>query len=88
MPARIAYRASDGRALVYRPGESVTVDGESLDPRSWPRHASPFLAGDRAAWRFALDGVEHRFAPLAENRPPEEGRGRPAPPAPTEERQR
>lgn len=86
-PTRIAYRATDGRTLVYRPGESVTVDGEALDPRSWPRHASPFLAGEQAAWRFALDDFEHRFAPLAENRRPHEDRRRPPPPAATEGRQ-
>jgi hypothetical protein len=82
-PTRLAYRANDGRRLVYRPGRSVIVDGEALDPRSWPRHASPFLAGDRAAWRFALDDFEHRFAPLVENRRPREERRGVAPPPPT-----
>jgi hypothetical protein len=69
-PVRLAYRAGDGRRLEYRPGRSLAVDGEPLEPRAWPRHASPFLAGDDGAWRFALDGFEHRFAPLAENRRP------------------
>jgi hypothetical protein len=67
-PTRLAYRAGDGRRLVYHPGGAASVDGEPLDPRSWPRHASPFLAGDGIAWRFVLDDFEHRFAPLAENR--------------------
>jgi hypothetical protein len=80
-PTRLAYRARDGRRLVFLPGRSLTVDGEAVDARSWPRHASPFLAGEGAAWRFALDGFEHRFAPLAENRRPEDGPRRPAPAA-------
>jgi hypothetical protein len=80
-PTRLAYRATDGRRLVYLPGESVTVDGERLDPRAWPRHASPFLAGESAAWRFALDDFEHRFAPLTENRRPRQEQRR-EPPAP------
>lgn len=81
-PVRLAYRAADGRRLEYRPGHSLAVDGEPLDPRAWPRHASPFLAGDDGAWRFALAGFEHRFAPLAENRrPAAERRPQASPPA-------
>jgi hypothetical protein len=87
-PTRLSYRATDGRRLVYVPGESVTVDGEALDPRAWPRHASPFLAGEAAAWRFALGDFEHRFAPLTENRRPAEERRAPPPPAAAEGRPR
>jgi hypothetical protein len=81
-PTLLSYRAGDGHRLAYRPGRSLSVDGEPVDARSWPRHASPFLAGDGAAWRFALDGFEHRFAPLAENRRPSEERLRAVEPPP------
>ena len=62
----LSFVASDGRRVVFRPGVSATLDGKPLDARSWPLHASPFLAKrPDGSWRFQRGEVAYRFAPLS-----------------------
>jgi len=72
-PPAITFLSSDGRRVVFRPGVSATVDGDTLAAATWPLHASPFLAKEpEGGWRFKHGDVRYRFVPLTAPEPPPE----------------
>lgn len=62
-PVRLVLRGA-GPTFSFQPGRSATVGGRTLDARSYPVHASPFLRREGRTWRFRHGGVDYRFEPL------------------------